>query len=579
MKYVINLMVFFSICFVIPSYAQVEREIDSILKTIPSQKDSLLADAYSKLYYRYRKIGDSETAKKYSDSLGALAYALNNPWLKGDHHLAKGGYYINTSNFQEALKEALLAKDFYTMVNDQYWLGQCYNQLGIIYKYLGQTGLALESYLNSLKIEESLGDTDPKSLMNIGVLYAELDNLEVSNDYYKRVEAICLEEDIPYGLALTRSNLATNLVKMGDYMEALRLYKEGLLFFKKNELKNALGEQYNLMAAAYIALDSLGTAKRYLELSINTNEETGELKEIGRANRYLGDIDYKLEKYNTALRFFQKSLEITGESSNTLDAVKDYLKISDTYEKLGNLSKAYEYRKKYYALNDTVFNQKNKQKISALELQFQAEKSQQEIELQNKEIALLEEKQKASRIQRIGLIAGLIATVLIFGIGIYALRQKMKRNRLERERVKAELDFKKKELTTHALQLAKKNEVLEGVKQKALELKNGKGDGRSYQDLITTINFDQQGDKVWENFTHYFEAVHKDFEKDALSKYPDITRNELRLMALIKMNLSSKEVANILNISSDGVKKARQRLRKKMQLAPEDSLDTTIMAI
>ena len=140
-------------------------------------------------------------------------------------------------------------------------------------------------------------------------------------------------------------------------------------------------------------------------------------------------------------------------------------------------------------MNDTVFNQKNKQKISALELKFQAEKSQQEIELQNKEIALLEEKQKASRIQRIGLIAGLIATVLIFGMGIYALRQKMKRNRLERERVKAELDFKKKELTTHALQLAKKNEVLEGVKQKALELKNGNGDGRSYQDLIATINF------------------------------------------------------------------------------------------
>ncbi|MDT0607657.1 tetratricopeptide repeat protein [Croceitalea rosinachiae] len=579
MKYVINVMVFFSICFLVPSYAQVEREIDSILKTIPSQKDSLLADAFTKLHYRYRNIGDLETAEKYSDSLGALAYALDNPWLKGDYHHAKGGYYINTSNFQEALKETLLAKDFYTLANDQYWLAQCYNHLGIIYKYLGQTGLALESYLNSLKIKEDLGQTDPKSLMNIGVLYAELDNLEVSNDYYKRVEAICLEEDIPYGLALTRSNLATNLVKMGDYSEALRLYKEGLLFFKENELKNDLGEQYNLMAAAYIALDSLGTAKRYLELALNTNEETGELKEIGHTNRYLGDIDYKLGKYNTALRFFQKSLEIAGESSNTLDAVKDYLKISDTYEKLGNLSKAYEYRKKYYALNDTVFNQKNKQKISALELQFQAEKSQQEIELQNKEIALLEEKQKASRIQRIALIAGLIATVLIFGIGIYALRQKMKRNRLERERVKTELDFKKKELTTHALQLAKKNEVLEGVKQKALELKNGQGDGRSYQDLITTINFDQQGDKVWENFTLYFEAVHKDFEKDALSKYPDITRNELRLMALIKMNLSSKEVANILNISSDGVKKARQRLRKKMQLAPEESLDTTIMAI
>jgi tetratricopeptide (TPR) repeat protein len=401
----------------------------------------------------------------------------------------------------------------------------------------------------------------------------------VSNDYYKRVEAICLEEDIPYGLALTRSNLATNLVKMGDYAEALRLYQEGMSYFKENDLKNELGEQYNLMGAAYIELDSLEAAKKYLELALEINEETGEMKEIGRSNRYLGDIYFKEGDFNAALRNYQKSLEISGESSNNLDAAKDYLKISDTYEKLGNLSKAYQYSKIYYSVSDTLFNQKNKQKISALELQFKTEKSRQEIELQKKEIALLEEQQKVARSQRIGLIAGLIATLLIFGIGIYALRQKMKRNRLERERVRAELDFKKKELTTHALHLAKKNEVLEDLKQKAVKLKNGEGDGRAYQELITTINFDQQDDKVWENFTRYFEAVHKDFEKDALSKYPDITRNELRLMALIKMNLSSKEVANILNISSYGVKKARQRLRKKMGLSPEDSLETTVMAI
>jgi tetratricopeptide (TPR) repeat protein len=579
MKHSIRILVFFCICSFLPGHAQVEDEIDSLLKIIPFQKDSLLADTYSKLFYRYRNIGDIKTAKKYSDSLGLLAYALDNPWLKGDYHHAKCSYYINTSNFEEALKQGLLAKDFYTVVNDQYWLSQSYNHLGIVYKYLGQTGLALESYLNSLRIQEDLGQTDPKSLMNIGVLYADLDNLEVSNDYYKRVETICLEEDIPYGLALTRSNLATNLVKMGDYAEALRLYQEGMSYFKENDLKNELGEQYNLMGAAYIELDSLEAAKKYLELALEINEETGEMKEIGRSNRYLGDIYFKEGDFNAALRNYQKSLEISGESSNNLDAAKDYLKISDTYEKLGNLSKAYQYSKIYYSVSDTLFNQKNKQKISALELQFKTEKSRQEIELQKKEIALLEEQQKVARSQRIGLIAGLIATLLIFGIGIYALRQKMKRNRLERERVRAELDFKKKELTTHALHLAKKNEVLEDLKQKAVKLKNGEGDGRAYQELITTINFDQQDDKVWENFTRYFEAVHKDFEKDALSKYPDITRNELRLMALIKMNLSSKEVANILNISSYGVKKARQRLRKKMGLSPEDSLETTVMAI
>lgn len=154
----------------------------------------------------------------------------------------------------------------------------------------------------------------------------------------------------------------------------------------------------------------------------------------------------------------------------------------------------------------------------------------------------------------------------------------MKRNKLERERVDAELAFKKKELTTHALHLAKKNEVLESVKQKAKALRANEG-ASGYQELIKTINFDQQDDKNWESFTQYFEQVHKDFSANVKSKYPNVTKNELRFMALLKMNMSSKEIATILNISPDGIKKARQRLRKKMDLTPEESLENTVLHI
>ena len=76
----------------------------------------------------------------------------------------------------------------------------------------------------------------------------------------------------------------------------------------------------------------------------------------------------------------------------------------------------------------------------------------------------------------------------------------MKRNKLEKEKVEADLAFKKKELTTHALHLAKKNEVLENVKQKAKELQLSETK-QGYQQLIRTINFDQQDDRNWENFT------------------------------------------------------------------------------
>ncbi len=157
----------------------------------------------------------------------------------------------------------------------------------------------------------------------------------------------------------------------------------------------------------------------------------------------------------------------------------------------------------------------------------------------------------------------------------------MKRNKVEKEKVDAELAFKRKELTTHALHLAKKNELLESLKEKARELKEKETppNGHGYQQLISTINFDLQDDNNWKNFSRYFEEVHKDFNSNATKEYPSITPNELRLMALIKMNLSSKEMANILNISMPGIKKARQRLRKKMNLSTEESLENAVLTI
>jgi DNA-binding CsgD family transcriptional regulator len=143
----------------------------------------------------------------------------------------------------------------------------------------------------------------------------------------------------------------------------------------------------------------------------------------------------------------------------------------------------------------------------------------------------------------------------------------------------AELNFKKKELTSHALQLAKKNEMLEGLKQKAMALKKNSSEKKNVQQLINTINFDLKHDHGWEHFYSYFEEVHTDFNKNILLQYPNITSNELRLMVLLKMNLNSKEIADILNISAEGVKKARQRLRKKMNLSADESLEALILSL
>ena len=137
-----------------------------------------------------------------------------------------------------------------------------------------------------------------------------------------------------------------------------------------------------------------------------------------------------------------------------------------------------------------------------------------------------------------------------------------------------ELRFKRKELTTHALHLANKSEILEALKTQIGVLK---ADDRERQKglnrLENAINLNLKDDKSWDNFRFYFEEVHKDFNRTIKQRYPEVTTNELRLMALLKMNLSSKEIANILNISNEGIKKARYRLRKKLNISNDESLN------
>ena len=110
-------------------------------------------------------------------------------------------------------------------------------------------------------------------------------------------------------------------------------------------------------------------------------------------------------------------------------------------------------------------------------------------------------------------------------------------------------------------------------------MKTGDNNPKNYQKVINTINLDINNDNNWEQFRSYFEDVHRDFNSKVMRNYPEVSNNDLRLMSLLKMNLSSKEIANILNISIEGVKKARYRLRKKLNLNTEESLQELVIEL
>lgn len=146
---------------------------------------------------------------------------------------------------------------------------------------------------------------------------------------------------------------------------------------------------------------------------------------------------------------------------------------------------------------------------------------------------------------------------------------------LRNEKLQAEVDFKNSELATNAMHLVQKGELLTKIKAELNQLikavDNEKAVGE-IKKMIRVLGEDEKMDKDWEHFTHHFDKVHSDFLVVLKEKYPGITPNELKLCAYLRMNLSTKEIAQLMNISVRGVEISRYRLRKKLGISSETNL-------
>jgi DNA-binding CsgD family transcriptional regulator len=149
--------------------------------------------------------------------------------------------------------------------------------------------------------------------------------------------------------------------------------------------------------------------------------------------------------------------------------------------------------------------------------------------------------------------------------------------KLRNEQLTKDVDSKSKELAVSTMNLIKKNELLSLIKE---DLKKTSEEGnRNVKSVITTINKNINEEDSWNVFKEAFDSADKDFLKKVKQAHPSLTPNDLRLCAYLRLNLSSKEVAPLLNISVRSVEIKRYRLRKKMDLPHEQGLVEYILSI
>ncbi len=607
---------------IIPLSAQKNQKIDSLLEVYAKQPENIdKVHTISALYTTYL-YQDPELARKYAEEVLSLSRKIN--YDRGEalglYHI--GVYHTNSNNIDSARTYYQRSLKLQEKVKDQKTRANTLDGLAILAYNQGNYDEALDLLDETLMFFKST-PVDSSSLastysfrasiyINQGKFNIALQECMAALDIYNEFDDEIRKADALGVLASIESSLNNfeNSIKYSK--EALEIYEVNNDLYYSAQALNDIGNVHYYLKQYEQALENF---ERSLELSTEINENALQATTLGNIGKLYSDIDQtdkalaslrkaliivqgidyrfkeceilnymgiaynKANQADKAIPLFNESIAIAKEIQSPRNLEISYYQKSLAFNKLNQPVLELNSYKAYTKIHDSIVNLEKSKQIEELRTIYDTERKEQQIVLQENEIELLGQEAEISKLQKLLLGGGLGLSLLVIGIGFYGYRQKIKRSQLAKEKLDAELAFKKKELTTHALHLAKKNEVLEGLKQKAKALKASESSGQGYQQLIQTINFDQQDDKNWESFTRYFEQVHKDFAGSVKSRYPEVTKNELRFMALIKMNMSSKEIANILNISTSGVKKARNRLRKKLDITPEESLEALIISI
>lgn len=163
-----------------------------------------------------------------------------------------------------------------------------------------------------------------------------------------------------------------------------------------------------------------------------------------------------------------------------------------------------------------------------------------------------------------------------------ALRIKSEREleAIKREQLETEILFKNKELAMSTMHLLQKNQTLTAIRtevEKNLSKIKDPNAKKEVKKIISLLRSDDRLEDDWSNFSLHFDQAHHNFLKRMKSTYPQLTPKDQKLCAYLRMNLTTKEIAPLLNISVRGVEISRYRLRKKIELEKDKNLNDFMM--
>lgn len=426
----------------------------------------------------------------------------------------------------------------------------------------------------------------------------------------------------------TTTSIGSILRRIGEYNDAQKYYLKADEWFKKGhfiekEIKNrsntgitkyhlghpqeavrelnALLEDtitqkdtvflVNALTSLYFVSDSLYKKEKYAhqayELSkhiLNKTAQTYSLINVGACYIYRG-------KNDSALIYYHKALQLAEKNKDTYSITHSYYGLSAIYARLQMPDSAYYYLKTYNKAKEEATGYDKTNEINRYEMRIAIKQYENEL-------------QEAS--ERIETHQRLIITIILVGIIICSvigyifwlsrkkekiakllkesenreLNERLQRQQLQNEKYQMEINLKNRELTSNSMIAIEKNQMLRGLLKQIEELEEKKklpiNESRTLKQHIKS-HLDTEDE--WMSFKHHFEEVHPNFFKKLCAAHPNLSENELRLCAYVRIGMEAKQIAQMLSVLPETINTSRYRIRKKMQLAQDVVLENYLREI
>lgn len=513
-----------------------------------------IAEIYGRLINRYI-YQDMDTMYIYASGFLEFAKGSENEEMLVDALYNLGRYNALKGKMEESI--GLFKQAYDVAINQDRPLitGRIVGMIGYTYYTDQQYDNALQYIEKSLEFFEQTEFKRPVaiSLSTIGSIHYQKEEDEIAKEYYLR--ALVIKEELKDSVIMT------------------------------SDLKN--------LSNIYQNIGEFDSALVFLSRALEIDEKTGVTRKLIGSYGDMAKLHIKLQNYDLALGFGNKALELSKEYNSYQQLRNSYEVLYRVYDEIGDKAKALDNYISYKTYSDSILNEVSRNKLIEEQEKYESAKKEQEIELLESENRL-----QKTRIILVSIILGasLLVSVLVFLKIVFKKRnelelkekdkllsdsqRKLAEEELEKEKLKAE--HVQKELTNYALHIAEKNNFLEQLKEQIYDIRFSpcrdeirKELARIEMKIFQNVTINEEREELQSKV----DEVCSGFFLRLKSQFPELTENDKRLAVFLRLNLSSKDIASILNIEPKSVQQSRYRLRKKLDLDPGEDMQRMLSAI